>query len=122
MPEETLPPAPDPTETLRQQLAAANARLVQAELRTHAVRAGIIDVDCLKLLDTSKLQLDDEGNLPQAEATLAALKREKPWAFARPNSSHPTPAPTPEAPKTRMAKDMSHLEWQTAREQLIRGR
>ncbi len=123
MPEEDpSAPTPDPTEALRQQLASANARLIQAELKTHAIRAGIIDTDCLKLLDTSSFQLDEYGTLPQAQSALAALKRDKPWAFARPNSSHPAPAPKPEPPKTRMAKEMTNDEWRAARERLIRGR
>ena len=122
MPEETAEPTPDPADSLRQQLAAVNARLIQAELKTHAIRAGIIDLDCLKLLDTAAFQLDDQGNLPQAESALAALKRDKPWAFAKPNSSHPTPAPIPEPPKTRLAKDMSHDEWQAARQRLLHRR
>ena len=120
MPEET--PQPDPTETLRQQLATANARLIQSELKSHALRAGIIDIDCLKLLDTSALQLDEHGNLPQAQSVIDTLKRDKSWAFAKPNSSHPAPAPTPEPPKTRLAKEMSYREWQDARDRLIRGR
>ena len=121
-PDDAMPEETDPTEPLRQQLAAANARLVQAELRSHAIQAGIIDLDCLKLLDASALQLDDQGNLPQAQSALAALKRDKPWAFANPNSSHPASAPAPEPPKTRLAKDMTYGEWQAARERLIRGR
>jgi hypothetical protein len=116
------PPLADVTEGLRQQLALANQRLIQSELRTHAVRAGIIDLDGLKLLDASALQLDADGNLPDASAALATLKRDKPWLFARPNSSHPAPPPAPEPPKTRMAKDMTHEEWQAARSRLIRGR
>ena len=113
---------PDPTEALRTQLAQANQRLIQAELRTQAVRAGIIDLDCLKLLDTSGLSLDDTGGLPAGATALATLKRDKPWLFAKPNSSHPAPPPAPEPPKVRMAKDMTFWEWQTARERLIRGR
>ena len=123
MPENTNHmPEPDPTDALRQQLAAANARLVQAELKSQAVRAGIIDVDLLKLLDTTSLQLDESGNLPKAQEILATLKRDKPWAFAKANTSNPAPAPTPESPKTRMAKDMSYDEWRAARERLVRGR
>ena len=115
-------PTPDPTEILRQQLAQANARLVQAELKTHAIQAGIIDLDCLKLLDASGLQIDADGSLPNAGAALANLKREKPWLFAKANSSHPSSTPAPEPPKTRLAKDMSYEEWQTARSRFIRGR
>jgi hypothetical protein len=115
-------PLPDPTEILRIQLGQANARLVQAELKAHAIQAGIIDLDCLKLLDTSAMQLDSEGNLPNAAAALANLKRDKPWVFSKPNSSHPAPPPAAEPPKTRMAKDMSYGEWQAARERFVRGR
>ncbi len=121
MPEET-PEAPDPTESLRQQLAAANSRLIQAELRAQATAAGIIDLDCLKLLDPAALKLDDQGNIPEAKAALAALRRDKPWMFAKPNSSHPAPPPTAEPPKPRTAKEMTYGEWQTARERLIRGK
>ena len=115
-------PKPDPADLLRQQLAQANTRLVQAELKSHAIQAGIIDLDCLKFLDMSSLQLDADGNLPNAAAALASLKRDKPWVFPDASSSHPAPAPAAEPPKTRMAKDMSHTEWQAARERLIRQR
>ncbi|WP_158746069.1 hypothetical protein [Acidisphaera sp. L21] len=112
----------DPVETLRAQLAEANHRLIQAELKSHAIRAGIIDVDCLKLLDTSGLVLDASGDLIAAPAALAKLKLDKPWLFTKPNTSHPTPPPAPEPPKPRMARDMTFREWQTARERLLRGR
>jgi hypothetical protein len=115
-------PPPDPADTLRQQLATANQRLIQAELKSHALRAGIIDLDCLKLLDASALTLDENGTVPNAAAALANLKRDKPWLFTNPNSSHPAPPPAPEPPKTRMAKDMTVREWQIARDRLIRGR
>ena len=114
--------SPDPTETLRQQLAAANARLVQAELKAHAIGAGIIDLDCLKMLDAANLKLDEQGNLPDAQAALANLKRDKPWLFTKPNSSNPAPPPAAEPPKMRTAKDMTHDEWRAARERLLRSR
>ena len=115
-------PAPDPTDELRQQLAQANQRIVQAELKSHALRAGIIDLDCLKLLDAASLQLDESGNLPDFSAALETLRRDKPWAFLKSNSSHPSPPPPPEPAKTRLARDMSFQEWQKARDRLIRGR
>ena len=113
---------PDPAADLRRQLDDANARLLRAELKAHAIRAGIIDLDGLRLLDMTGLALDANGNLPDGESALAGLKRVKPWLFARANSSHPAAAPAPEPPKTRMAKDMTHEEWQAARARLIRGR
>lgn len=115
------PPA-DPTEALRTQLAAAHQRLIQSELKAHALRAGIIDLDGLKLMDITTFKLDDQGNIPDPTAALATLKRDKPWLFTRASSSHPAAAPAPEPPKTRMAKEMTYEEWQAARGRLIRGR
>lgn len=115
-------PTPDPIDELRQQLAQANQRIVEAELKTYAIRAGIIDLDCLKLLDAAALQLDESGNLPDLSAALEALRRDKPWAFSKSNSSHPNPPPPSEPAKTRLARDMSYQEWQKARDRLIRGR
>ncbi len=122
-PAEAPPPEPaDPTDALRKQLDIAHQRLIQSELKAYALRAGIIDLDGLKLMDTSALKLDDKGNLPDPTAALATLKRDKPWLFARANSSQPATAPAPEPPKTRMAREMTHEEWQAARSRLVRGR
>ena len=113
---------PETTNGLRAQLTQANDRLIQAELRHHATQAGIIDLEGLKLLDTSAIKLDDDGNVPEASAAVERLKRDKPWLFAKPNSSQPALAPAAEPPKKRSAKDMTHKEWQAAREKLLRGR
>jgi hypothetical protein len=106
---------PNPTDVLQQQLDHANQRLVQAELKSHAIRAGIIDVDCLKMLDCSGLTLDEHGNVPQAETVLAQLRQDKPWAFRQQNSSHPAPPPPPEPPQQKTAREMTHQEWRAAR-------
>jgi hypothetical protein len=113
---------PNPSAALQQQLEQANQRLIRAELKGHAIRAGIIDVDCLKLLDSSGLKLDENGELPDAPAALAQLKLEKPWVFRQQNSSHPAAPPAPEPPQQKTAKSMTHAEWRAAREELIRQR
>ncbi len=118
-------PAPLPAETpeaLRKQLDAAHHRLLQSELKAHALRAGIIDVDGLKMMDTSTLKLDDKGNLPDPTAALATFKRDKPWLFRQTSSGNPSSPPAPEPPKSRTVKEMSYEEWQAARNRLIRGR
>ena len=113
---------PNPIDALQLQLAQANQRLVQAELKSHAIRAGIIDIDCLKMVDCAGIALDEHGNMPQAEAVLAQLRQDKPWAFRQQNSSHPAPPPAPEPPQQKTAREMSHQEWRLAREHLIRQR
>lgn len=116
------PTEPDPVTHLQGQLAQANQRLILAELKSHAIRAGIIDTDCLKLLDTSALKLDESGGLPEGGPAVATLKRNKPWLFANSNSSHPAPPPAAEPPKPVSAQTMTHREWQAARARLIKGR
>ena len=55
-------PDAEATAALEQRLAALEAslreRLLRAELKAHAVRAGMVDLDGLKLLDTSALVLN----------------------------------------------------------------
>ena len=69
--------------------AQADNRIIQSELKAEAIRLGILDLDCLKLVETASLKLDEDGTVPEATAALARLKRDKPWMFTRPNSSHP---------------------------------
>lgn len=111
---------------LEQELVATRAqmtsRLVQSELKAEAIRLGIVDLDLLKLVETASLKLTDDGTVPEATATLARLKAEKPWMFTNASSSNPAPTPRAEPAKPKMAKDMTHKEWQAAREKLIRAR
>ncbi len=120
---ETPAPPPDALETLQRQLNQLSQQLVQTELKNHAVRAGIIDVDGLKLADTSKLKINDDGSIEGAATLVDELKRDKPWLFPTPrNSSHPAAAPQAEETKPRTAKDMSYAEWRQARERLLKRR
>jgi hypothetical protein len=107
---------------LEQQLEVANRRLIQAELRNQAIRAGIIDLDGLQMADTSGLKIDADGNVTQAQEVLVNLKKAKPWLFANASSSQLKPAPASEPPKVRNAKTMTESEWKAARARLIRGR
>jgi hypothetical protein len=100
--------------------AHSDSRLVRAELKTEAIRLGIVDLACLQFVDSTNLKLNEDGNLPEAAAVLARLKRDKPWAFSQPNSSHPAPPPAPEPPQLKMAKDMTVQEWRAARDKLVK--
>lgn len=103
--------------------AEAEARLIRAELKAEALRAGMVDLDGLKLLDAADLRLTDAGEVADAPAVLARLKRAKPWLFgvALSSSSAANP-PRPEPPRTRHANDLSHEEWVAARAALLRRR
>ncbi len=101
----------------------ADARLIRAELKAEALRAGMVDLDGLKLLDMADVRLTDVGEVADAPALLAKLKRAKPWLFgAASSSSAAANPPRPEPPRTRHANDLSHEEWLAARTALLRRR
>ena len=107
-------------EALERQLHEAEiqsaTRMRHAELKAEAMRAGILDLDGLKLLDPSAQT--------EAEATvvIAKLRRDKPWLFA-PASSSSSASPPQAAPmKRKMATEMSVEEWRAARAELLRRR
>ena len=102
--------------------ADTETRLVRAELKVEAIRAGIVDLDGLKLLDLSTVKLNAHGEVDGAAALLATLKRNKPWLFAG-HSSSSIAAPPPVAPaSTKKATEMSDAEYRAARAALLKRR
>ena len=105
------------------QVAALRAKLVQAELRTAAARAGMIDLDGVKLVDATSLSVNDAGELSEAQDIMARLRHDKPWLFGRgSSSSSATLAPRATPPKPKTAMEMSIEEWRVARAELLRRR
>ena len=104
------------------QVAALRGKLVQAELRTAAARAGMIDLDGIKLVETAGLSLNDAGELPNGAEIMVRLRQEKPWLFGRASSSSAAVAPRSTPPKAKTAMEMSVEEWRIARAELLRRR
>ncbi len=103
--------------------AQTSELLIRAELKAEAIRAGMIDLDGLKLLDLSEVRLDSKGEVNDASAILGKLKRAKPWLFGNmPSSSAAANPPRPEPPRARHANELSHEEWLAARSALLRRR
>jgi hypothetical protein len=103
--------------------AETDARVIRAELKAEAIRAGMIDLDGLKLLDNTEVQLNDQGEVSNAAALLTKLKQTKPWLFGGGKSSSAAAnPPKPEAPRIRHANELSYEEWQAARAALLRRR
>jgi hypothetical protein len=91
------------------------SRLITANLRTEAVRAGMIDLDGLKLIDLSEVRLDENDKVVGGRKIMADLRRNKPWLFgvASTSSTAAAPASQPVRPKTAM--DMTEAEYTAAR-------
>ena len=105
---------------LQQARDEGQRRLLQAELKTAAVRAGMVDLDGLKLVDASGLRLTEAGELEDGAAVMERLRGDKPWLFAHASSSSRASAP-PSAPQRRkLATEMTVDEWRAARAEMLR--
>jgi hypothetical protein len=111
-------------ETLERRLAEteqdARARVVRAELKVEAVRAGIVDLDGLKLLDLKNVELTSEGELANAGELMAQLRRAKPWLFGGTSSSSRTYPPPAQPPRQKLANEMTDEEYRAARAAILK--
>jgi hypothetical protein len=91
------------------------SRLIAANLRTEAVRAGMIDLDGLKLIDLSGVRLDDNDKIVDGRKVMADLRRDKPWLFGTASTSSPAVPPSSQPVQQRAAMDMTDEEYAVAR-------
>jgi hypothetical protein len=112
-------PADDEIKKLR---ADYESRLVAANLRTEAVRAGMIDLDGLKLLDLSSVTLDANDKIVDGRKIMDGLRREKPWLFGATSSSSASIAPASQPVRQKTALEMTDEEYAAARAALTRHR
>jgi hypothetical protein len=91
------------------------SRLIAANLRTEAVRAGMIDLDGLKLIDLSSVRLDDNDKIVDGRKVMADLRRDKPWLFGTASTSSPAVPPSSQPVQQRAAMDMTDEEYAVAR-------
>lgn len=112
------------TEALERQLAEAEVqsalRIRQSELKGEAVRAGIIDLDGLRLLDPATMAGAEDAFDPVG--VIARLRRDKPWLFGSANSSSSAVVPVAVQSRKRLATEMSVEEWRAARAEILRRR
>ncbi len=76
--------------------AALISRIVNLQVQQLATKLGIIDPDAAVRLIDDEFEVDDEGNVSNAEDLLKALLKNKPYLAG-------TPAPTPASPQARLA-------------------
>jgi hypothetical protein len=111
-------------ESLERRLAEieheAQARVVRAELKVEAVRAGIVDLDGLKLLDLKNVELTSDGELANAAELVVQLRRAKPWLFGGTSSSSRASPPPAQPPRQKLATEMTDNEYRAARAAILK--
>jgi hypothetical protein len=115
-------------DTLERQLTElqrqTEGRLIQAELKAEAVRAGMVDLDGLRFIDAPALKLNERGEVEGGAAVMQALRKNKPWLFNGPASSSSSPSTAPQAlpVKQKLATEMTDAEYRLARAAIVKRR
>jgi hypothetical protein len=102
-------------------------RIVESELKTKAIIAGIKDPDLIKLIDTSVLLLDENGNIDQdmVNKCISDLKESKPFLFGTEkilSTSSNAPARHKEIEINFDALNSTEEEYQVAKKRLLEGK
>jgi hypothetical protein len=103
--------------------AAADQRIIRAELKAAALKAGMVDLDGLKLADLTKVKMNDKGEIEGADALMDEMKKAKPYLFGTVSTSSTHTAPPADKNTPKLAKDMTSEEYAAAKRKAgIRGR
>lgn len=104
----------------------ARGRVLQAELKTHAIRSGIIDLDALRLADLEALGVNEAGEVHGAEEVIAALRERKPYLFISEKTGTITGTtaqlqrpPSPAQPTPLDARSLTREAWHAERDRLL---
>ncbi len=100
----------------------AKHQTTMSDLRVAAVKAGMVDLDGLKLLDLAGVRTFDDGQVVDAHTVMHDLRRSKPWLFGTSSTSSVTDVPPSQPVRPKMATEMSDDEYRTARAQVLRRR
>ncbi|QOR55274.1 MAG: hypothetical protein SHS37scaffold220_43 [Phage 67_12] len=100
---------------------ASNDRIIRAELKAAALKAGMVDLDGLKLADLSKVTLDDKGEVQGADALMDELKKSKPYLFGAASTSTGKQPPPADPQKKKSAKDMTPEEYAAAEAEFLKA-
>jgi hypothetical protein len=99
---------------------AASERIIRAELRVAGLKAGLVDLDGLKLADLSQARLNADGEVEGAEAVISRLKESKPYLFGSARGTSSTePPPRPGEAKPFDASTAPRAEYEARKRELI---
>jgi len=102
--------------------ASHRDRMIRADLKAEALRAGMIDLDGLRLVDVTAVELGEDGQVKGGEALMKSMRRLKPWLFGLASTSSTAAAPPALPPEQKSAMQMSVDEWRAARADILRRR
>lgn len=110
--------AQDADGKIKEANTAAEQRVIRAELKAEALKAGMVDLDGLKLADLSKIKINEAGEVEGATELMEELKKAKPYLFGTQSSSTPNTPPNPKPPAAKKATEMTDAEYAAARKQI----
>lgn len=67
--------------------AELHSTIIRSELKTAALAAGIVDLDALKMFDTSKLSISAENDVVGVNELVEQMRKEKPYLFKQESDS-----------------------------------
>lgn len=105
---------------IKEAQTAADQRIIRAELKAAALKAGMHDLDGLKLADFSKVKLNDAGEIEGADKLMEDLKKAKPYLFGTESTSSTHKAPPAGDVKPKTAMEMTPEEYKAARQKVGR--
>lgn len=111
----------DAADAIKGVQTAADARIVRSELKAAALKAGMVDVDGLKLADLTKVKLNADGEVEGADELMADLKKTKPFLFGVASTSNTNPVPPKVPPAAKSALEMTADEHKAARRLALQG-
>lgn len=97
-------------EKVKEVQTAGDQRVIRAELKAAAVKAGMVDPAALKMLDLSKVKLGDDGEVIGADELMTAAKKAHPYLFGTQSSSSTHGAPNPGDQKVKKVSEMTDAE------------
>jgi len=96
---------------------SAQLRIIKAELKAFAVKAGIVDLDGLAFVDMSKVKLAESGEIEGADDAIDALRKAKPYLFTKTTSSTQK-TPESKTPAAKKASEMTPEEYKAEKRRL----
>lgn len=102
------------------------SKVIEAELKAHAVAAGIKDLDFIKLIDVKDVKMNEAGVVEGLDKLVQDFKARKPDLFGIDKKvSSSTNAPAGDKMPTRMAtidaRNMSKDDWKRNKSRYMRG-